>query len=197
MREAPSLKRFKEWALKQKAEVEKMFSPKVIDESMIKARSYELRNGQELQIRKGSDLDVESIMEIQEACYGGTAPWGRLVVYNEIQSPYSFFLLATNYGEPIAFIAVSLKRGQMHITNVATKPLYQKQGLATFLIESVADIGRQIDQTMMSLEVRVSNTGAIRLYKQIGFEEVYVKKGYYQDNGEDALEMHYKIQKDG
>lgn len=193
MREAPLLKRFKAWALKQKAEVERMFSPKEIDESMIKVKRYELRNGQELQIRKGSDLDVEAIMKIQEACYDGIAPWGRLVVYNEMQSPYSFFLLATNVGEPVAFIAVSLKRGQMHITNVATKPTYQKQGLASFLIESAADIGRQIDQTQMSLEVRVSNQGAIRLYKKIGFKEVYVKKSYYQDNGEDALEMHYKL----
>lgn len=193
MREAPLLKRFKAWALKRKAEVEKMFSPRVIDESMIREKTYELRNGEKLQIRKGSDLDVEAIMAIQEACYGGTAPWGRLVVYNEIQSPYSFFLLASSHGEPVAFIAVSLKRGQMHITNVATKPSFQKQGLASFLIESAADIGRQIDQRMMSLEVRVSNKGAIRLYKQLGFKEVYVKKNYYEDNGEDALEMHYKI----
>lgn len=197
MREVPLLKRFKTWAFKKKAEVEKMFSPKMIDERMIKEKSYELRNRQVLQIRKGNYLDVEAIMEIQEACYNGKAPWGRFVVYNEIQNPYSFFLLATNDGEPVAFIGISLKRGQMHITNVATKPNFQKQGLASFLIESVADIGRQIGQTMMSLEVRVSNTGAIRLYKQLGFKEVYVKKKYYQDNGEDALEMHYKIEKDG
>lgn len=174
-----------------------MFSPRVIDERMIQVREYELRNGQVLDIRKGSDLDVEAIIEIQEACYGGKAPWGRLIVYNEIQNPYSFFLLATNYGEPVAFIAVSLRRGQMHITNVATKPTYQKQGLASFLIESAADIGRQLDQRMMSLEVRVSNEGAIRLYKKIGFKKVYVKKNYYQDNGEDALEMHYKIEENG
>lgn len=193
MREAPLLKKFKAWALKQKAEVERMFSPRIVEESMLKERTYELRNGTVLHIRKGSDLDVEAIMAIQEACYGGKAPWSRLVVYNEIQSPYSFFLLAASHGEPVAFIAVSLKRGQMHITNVATKPAYQKQGLASFLIESVADIGRQLDQRMMSLEVRVSNTGAIRLYKQLGFKEIYVKKRYYQDNGEDALEMHYKI----
>ena len=189
------LKRFKAWVLEQKAEVEKMFSPKIIDDSMIKIKNYELNSGQELLIRLGTDLDVEAIMKIQEACYGGTAPWGRLVVYNEIQSPYSFFLLATRYGEPVAFIAVSLKRGQMHITNVATQPSFQKQGLASFLIESVADIGRQLGQAMMSLEVRVSNTGAIRLYKQLGFKKVYVKKKYYQDNGEDAFEMHYKIKK--
>lgn len=170
-----------------------MFSPKVVDESMIKVKKYILRNGQELTIRKGNDLDVEAIIEIQEACYGGTAPWGRLVVYNEIQNPYSFFLIASNYGEPVAFIGVSLKRGQMHITNVATKPAYQKQGLASFLIASAADIGRQLDQTMMSLEVRLSNKGAIRLYKKIGFKETYVKKNYYQDNDEDALEMHYKL----
>lgn len=193
MREAPSLKRFKAWALKQKAEVEKMFSPRIIDESMLQERTYKLRNGEVLQIRKGSDLDVEAVIAIQEACYGGTAPWGRLVVYNEIQSPYSFFLLALSHGEPVAFIAVSLKRGQMHITNVATKPTYQKQGLASFLIESAAHIGRQIDQTMMSLEVRVSNVGAIRLYEKIGFKKIYIKKNYYQDNNEDALEMHYKI----
>lgn len=187
------MKRFRTWLLKQKAEVGQMIFPSAIDESMLAERTYRLRNGTELQIEIGNPFDVEDIIEVQKDCYDGKSPWGRLIVHSELKNPYSFFLLATDMGVTVAFIGISIKKERMHITNIATRPAYQKQGLASFFIQTVADIGRQMGQEKITLEVRVSNEGAIRLYRKIGFEDVCIKKGYYQDNNEDALEMHYQI----
>lgn len=197
MKGQPSLKKFKDWFLKQRAEAEKIFFPKVIDESMLKGRSYKLRNKDQLQIRMGDVGDVEAIIEIQLACYEGKAPWGKLVVYNELQNRNSLFLLASDHEEVIAFIAISFKADQMHITNIATKPNYQKQGIASFLIRSTAVMGQEIDKKVITLEVRTSNEKAKSLYRKIGFKDLHIMKNYYQDNGEDALQMSYKIQEDG
>lgn len=182
--------------MQKKAEVEKVFYPKIVQESMLKENNYQLKTGHEVRIQIGIDLDVESIMEIQESSYGGKAPWGRLTVYNELNNMNSFFLMANYYGEGLAFIALTLRKGRMHITNIGTKPSFQKQGLASILIMSAVDIAKELQLEIMTLEVRVSNTRAKRLYRKIGFKDGYVKKNYYTDNGEDALEMVYQLSKE-
>lgn len=196
MREAPLLRKFKAWFLQKKAEVEKLFYPKIVRESMLKENSYQLKTGHEVRIQIGIDLDVEDIMEIQESSYGGKAPWGRLTVYNELNNRNSFFLMANYYGEGLAFIALTLRRGRIHITNVGTKPAFQRQGLASILIMSAAEIAKELELEIMTLEVRVSNIGAKRLYRKLGFKDCYIKKNYYTDNREDALEMSYQISKE-
>lgn len=189
MKEALLLKRFKAWLLEKKAEVESVLYPKIVDETIWQSKSYQLRNGRKLAIQMASHLDVEGIMAIQKAAYGGTAPWSRLIVYNEIQNPRSFFLIITDQGEAAAFIALAIRTDYLHVTNLGTKPAYQKKGLASFLIENAREIADKLKLKALTLEVRVSNTGARRLYRKIGFHESYLKKNYYTDNGEDAIEM--------
>src|SRR5699024_11374947 len=92
-----------------------------------------------------------------------------------------FFLISYHVGLPIAFIGISLRPQSVHVTNIATIPPYQKQGLATFLILLAANIGKKLDRTLMTLEVRMSNEGAKRLYRKIGFEDGKIKKNYYHN----------------
>lgn len=187
------MKKFKDWFLQKKAEVEKVFYPQIIDEKMLKNRHYVLRNGQELDLHIGTSLDVENIMEIQESAYGGRAPWSRLTVYNELQNSQSSFLLVSKYGEGLAFIALAIRKDSLHITNIGTKFSYQKQGLASFLIEEATRIAEELELKQLTLEVRVTNTPAKKLYHKLGFKDSYIKKNYYHDSGEDALEMYYQI----
>lgn len=194
LKEATWLKRFSDWFLKKKAEVEKMIYPQCIDESMLKEDHYVMRNGRAVDFHIGSSLDVEGIMEIQESAYGGKAPWSRLTVYNELQNSQSAFLMLSHYGEGLAFIALSIRQDSLHITNIASKSPYKKQGFAHFLIQQTIEIAKKIDLNQLTLEVRVSNTPAKNLYRKIGFKDSYIKKNYYHDNGEDALEMYYEIE---
>lgn len=171
-----------------------LFQP-MVDESMLLQKSYRLKNGEVTEVFFATNADLEAIIQIQEACYDGKAPWGRIAVHSELRKRTSFFLISYHVGLPIAFIGVSLRPESVHVTNIATIPAYQKQGLATFLILMAADIGRKLQRVVMTLEVRMSNEGAKRLYRKIGFQDGKIKKNYYHNNGEDALDMRMNLNK--
>ena len=76
-----------------------------------------------------------------------------------------------------------------YITNVAVFPQYRKKGVATALIKRVFELAREKKLAFVSLEVRVSNSNAIALYKKAGFKEEGRRKSFYRDPREDALIM--------
>ncbi len=73
--------------------------------------------------------------------------------------------------------------------NVAVDPATQRRGIATRLLEHLFDLTRDDERRGYTLEVRVSNEDAIRLYEKLGFERRGIRRGYYTDNREDALIM--------
>jgi len=73
--------------------------------------------------------------------------------------------------------------------NVAVEPDLQRRGIATRLLERLFELTRDDQRRGYTLEVRVSNEGAIRLYRGLGFEPRGIRRGYYTDNREDALIM--------
>jgi len=172
-----------------------MLFPPLVDESMLKHKQYKLRNNEVANVRFATENDLEAIIQIQKECYDGEAPWGRIAVMNELNKRTSFFLICHHLELPISFIGISIRHEAMHVTNIATIPAYERHGLATFLLMSAAEIGKKIDRQTMTLEVRVSNEGAKRLYRKIGFQDGRIKRNYYHNNGEDALEMSFNLNK--
>ena len=73
--------------------------------------------------------------------------------------------------------------------NVAVAPEHRRQGIATALLERLFEVTPSDQRRGYTLEVRVSNADAIRLYERLGFESRGVRRGYYTDNREDALIM--------
>jgi ribosomal-protein-alanine N-acetyltransferase len=73
--------------------------------------------------------------------------------------------------------------------NVAVHPDRQRRGIASRLLERLFVLTRDDERRGYTLEVRVSNDGAIRLYEGLGFESRGIRRGYYTDNREDALIM--------
>jgi ribosomal-protein-alanine N-acetyltransferase len=73
--------------------------------------------------------------------------------------------------------------------NVAVASTFRRRGVATELLERLFDVTETDPQRGYTLEVRVSNVGAIRLYERLGFEARGIRRGYYTDNREDALIM--------
>ena len=73
--------------------------------------------------------------------------------------------------------------------NVAVAPEFRRRGIATALLARLFDITADDRRRGYTLEVRVSNTDAIQLYEQLGFEARGIRRGYYTDNREDALIM--------
>jgi ribosomal-protein-alanine N-acetyltransferase len=89
----------------------------------------------------------------------------------------------------IGFVGFWVMADEAHITAIAVKEGYQRLGIGELLMTSVIDRARRFSARIVTLEVRVSNTGAQRLYSRYGFSKVGIRKGYYTDNREDAVIM--------
>jgi ribosomal-protein-alanine N-acetyltransferase len=76
-----------------------------------------------------------------------------------------------------------------HVMNLAVAPEQRRRGIATALLERLFELTVDEGRRGYTLEVRVSNTGAITLYEALGFRARGIRRGYYTDNREDALIM--------
>jgi ribosomal-protein-alanine N-acetyltransferase len=78
---------------------------------------------------------------------------------------------------------------EAHICTLAIHPRWRGRGLGELILLHLIDLGKQVGAAVATLEVRASNLVAHRLYQKYGFARVGLRKGYYSDNGEDALIM--------
>lgn len=76
-----------------------------------------------------------------------------------------------------------------HITNIAVRAKYRRQGIGELLLISLLDLATKLKTRIITLEVRVSNTTAHNLYYKYGFTQTGLRRSYYTDNGEDGILM--------
>lgn len=87
------------------------------------------------------------------------------------------------------YAGVLVQVGEAHITTVAVEPAQHRRKIATHLVLAVMRAARRMGAQAATLEARVANRGAQRLYAGFGFAPVGVRPGYYAETGEDALIM--------
>jgi len=80
-------------------------------------------------------------------------------------------------------------RREAHISTIAIRPDWRGQGLGEVLLAGMVRRALGLEAELVSLEVRISNTPALALYRKYAFAEAGVKRAYYRDNGEDAYDM--------
>ena len=89
----------------------------------------------------------------------------------------------------IGFAGFWIMAEEAHIINIAVRELYRHQGIGELLLISIIDMATELKAGIITLEVRSSNFAAQRLYSKYGFSQVGLRRGYYTDNGEDAVLM--------
>jgi ribosomal-protein-alanine N-acetyltransferase len=89
----------------------------------------------------------------------------------------------------LGFAGIWIMADEAHLTNIAVRKQYQRQGIGERLMISIIDLAAEFKADFITLEVRVSNTAAQSLYSKYGFTQISVRRGYYTDNREDALLM--------
>jgi len=99
------------------------------------------------------------------------------------------YYVAKDDNRIIGYGGMWLVLDEAHVTNVAVHPDYRRKGVGRRIMETLINEAVRLGKERMTLEVRVSNTPAINLYKSLGFEEGGIRKGYYSNNREDALIM--------
>jgi [ribosomal protein S18]-alanine N-acetyltransferase len=106
----------------------------------------------------------------------------------ELSKPSSISLGATHEGELIGYLVCSRYHMVWHVMNVAVDGRYRRQRVATALMEQLfSETDRRGER--YTLEVRVSNAEAIKMYESFGFRSAGIRRRYYHDNNEDALIM--------
>ncbi|HEY3960963.1 MAG TPA: ribosomal protein S18-alanine N-acetyltransferase [Gaiellaceae bacterium] len=131
--------------------------------------------------------DLDAIERIEQRAY--PTPWSRSMFASELAKPTSICLGAFEGNRLVGYMINARYVDAWHVMNVAVDPRYRQRGIATALIERLFEITGEDERRGFTLEVRVSNTDAIRLYRKLGFEARGVRRGYYTDNREDALIM--------
>lgn len=89
----------------------------------------------------------------------------------------------------VGFAGIWIVADEAHITNIALRESYRRQGVGELLLISIIDLAAELNARFITLEVRASNTVAQSLYQKYGFTQVGLRHGYYTDNGEDAILM--------
>lgn len=141
-----------------------------------------------VELRRLETRDLDVVEAIEGESY--PTPWSRSMFDAELRKPSSLALGAfTNEGVLAGYAFVSRYVDAWHVMNVAVAHAYRRRGIASALLERLFEITASDSRRGYTLEVRVSNTGAIQLYERLGFEARGIRRGYYTDNREDALIM--------
>ena len=143
----------------------------------------------ELVIEKLMLSDLDDLMEIESTAYG-EHHWSRDSFASELNNKVAKYYAAKNTeGKLIAYLGVWHIVDEAHITTIAVKPDYRRKHIGEALLVSILDNCYNENIKYLTLEVRASNDPAICLYTKYGFSSLGTRKGYYQDNNEDALIM--------
>ena len=140
-------------------------------------------------LRRMTVEDVDGVHAIEEATFA--KPWSRQSFYEEMtRNVCARYLVAeTESGEIIGFAGVWIVMDEGHITNIAVRQDWRGQGIGKRLTAALMQYASNLGVSYMTLEVRRSNETAQHIYYSLGFQQVGVRKRYYEDNGEDALFM--------
>ena len=142
-----------------------------------------------IEVRRLTYADLPQVVAIERRAF--TSPWSLAMFVLELSKPTGICLAAELPASPEpelgGYLICSRYDTVWHVMNVAVDLTQRRRGIATALIEAL--LARVEREAQLTLEVRKSNAGAIRLYEQFGFRSAGVRRRYYADNGEDALVM--------
>jgi ribosomal-protein-alanine N-acetyltransferase len=133
--------------------------------------------------------DLNAIEAIERDSY--PTPWSRSMFAGELAKPSSISLGAFDpeSDELLGYLIISRYVDAWHVMNLAVAPKFRRRRIAASLLERLFELTSNEGRRGYTLEVRVSNEVAIKLYEQAGFKARGIRRGYYTDNREDALIM--------
>lgn len=145
-----------------------------------------------VRIRDVKSKDMQAILAIEYKCFKDPYP---LSLLNHLHAMHpDGFLVAEAEGKVVGYVIGVLRWGATgHILAIAIDPPYQRQGIASALMEHVIDRLRARGAKLVRLEVRKSNAGAQQFYSKLGFRQQGEVPYYYED-GEAAVTMDHNLE---
>ena len=130
---------------------------------------------------------LPAIAALERQCFSD--PWSVEMLRSELPDDSHEFLLAVEGEELLGYVGLMTVLDEGYLSNVAVSPAYRRQGIAEALLTALLARARARKLSFVTLEVRAGNTPAQALYRKLGFQEVGVRRGYYEHPKEDAVLM--------
>ena len=134
-----------------------------------------------IKIEKMTIQDYEEIKENLQTEFDDF--WTPSILKSELESENSKYIVAKKDGEIVGFAGIWISPDDAQITNIVTKKTNRKNGIGSLLLDKLIEMAKETKRDNISLEVNENNIAAINLYKKYGFEELGIRKKYY--NGKD------------
>ena len=131
--------------------------------------------------------DADAVAALEAKCFA--MPWSREDFWRETRNELAEYIVGEMNGQVVAYAGAWISFDQAEVMHVAVAPEIRGQGVGTLLFGALIEAVKRRGAKSITLEVRPSNTTAIKLYENFGLRSVGRRKGYYLDNGEDALIM--------
>ena len=156
------------------------------------AAPEDLHEVPEVHLRPMLEMDLPEVAAIELKSYA--FPWSENIFRDCLRVGYTCRALDLA-GQVIGYGVMSLGAGEAHILNVCVRNEFRSLGFGRRLLEHLLERAGASGVAEAFLEVRPSNLAAIRLYQHLGFEQIGIRRGYYQapDGREDAIVLKREI----
>jgi ribosomal-protein-alanine N-acetyltransferase len=150
------------------------------------AAPQDLHEIPEVHIRPMMEIDLTEVAAIELKSYA--FPWSENIFRDCLRVGYTCRTLDMA-GHIIGYGVMSLGAGEAHILNLCIREEFRIVGFGRRLLEHMLERAAAAGISEAFLEVRPTNLAAIRLYQRLGFEQIGIRRGYYQapDGREDAI----------
>jgi len=140
-----------------------------------------------MKIRELTAADVEEVSRIEQETF--SMPWQPQDFLEMVEADYAYYYVAEEDGEIAGCCGIRNMAGEGEITNVAVAKKFRRKGIGRALMEYMLKEAELLGMESTTLEVRISNIPAIRLYESLGFKGEGVRPNFYEKPKEDALIM--------
>ena len=139
-------------------------------------------------------MKISDLEEIKDNLYKDFDDlWTYEIFKEELEHNNLGYIVARYEDEIVCFGGIKTILGEAELMNIVTRKDMRGNGFATFVLNSLIDIAKNIGCTKIHLEVNQNNTTAIKLYRFLGFKQDGIRKNYYNNKTENAILMTLKI----
>jgi ribosomal-protein-alanine N-acetyltransferase len=143
-------------------------------------------------VRRPRRGDLPRVVEIENLSFAD--PWTPAALRSELACDYLRRpLVAEAEGTVVGYLMAWSVVEILHVLNIAADPAWRRRGVGRALLLAAADEARAAGLERVTLEVRRTNRAARDFYLRFGFVETGVRKGYYVDDGDDAIIMDVRL----
>lgn len=137
-----------------------------------------------MDFRPMEERDLDAVCAMEQSIF--SMPWKREDFQASVNNREHIYVVAEENGEIAGYCGLWMVAGEGQINNVAVREDFRKKGVGYGMLSYLLELGRKENLDAFTLEVRVSNKGAVRLYEKLGFHSAGIRKDFYRKPREDA-----------